>query len=153
MKITIKTRAGDKEVEATGVRAVPGLVVNRLEGGGWGVTHKASGYLVHGGSFKTKDEARDAARSLAGAADWTQPADRLGDMAELGRKVRTTLFPWLYEAPAPRESVIEPMLPDGWELEGDDLDGLLVCPHGAAIEMDGVCPRGCVSPLRTAGLI
>lgn len=51
-------------------------------------------------------------------------------------------------------SFIESILPADWELEGDDLDGLLICPHGHKIEMDGNCPEGCTSPpLRTAGLI
>ena len=38
----------------------------------------------------------------------------------------------------------------GWEADGDDL---LVCPCGHVIELDGRCPRGHVSPLRSAGLI
>jgi hypothetical protein len=28
-----------------------------------------------------------------------------------------------------------------------------VCPCGDEIEMDGKCPEGCVSPMRTAGAI
>lgn len=30
---------------------------------------------------------------------------------------------------------------------------LLECPHGNVIEQDGRCPQGCVSPMRTLGLI
>lgn len=43
----------------------------------------------------------------------------------------------------------------GWELEGGGFgdDAQLICPHGTMIEQDGVCPEGCVSPLRAAGLI
>lgn len=41
------------------------------------------------------------------------------------------------------------ILPDDWEVD----DGLLVCPHGNTIEMDGRCPEGCVSPLMGMGLI
>lgn len=51
------------------------------------------------------------------------------------------------------EAMIGEILPDGWELYGDAFDGLLVCPCGDTIEMDGTCPQGCISPLRTAGLI
>lgn len=47
------------------------------------------------------------------------------------------------------------LLPDGWDTDGDTfgLDFLLICPHGDTIEQDGRCPNGCVSPLRTLGLI
>ena len=31
--------------------------------------------------------------------------------------------------------------------------GLLTCPDGYTIELDGTCPDGCVSPLRRAGLV
>lgn len=44
----------------------------------------------------------------------------------------------------------------GWEVEAEGtygLDALLVCPCGITIEQDGTCPNGCVSPLRSAGLI
>lgn len=44
----------------------------------------------------------------------------------------------------------------GWELESEGtygLDTLLICPHGHTIEQNGRCPEGCISPLRTAGLI
>ena len=52
------------------------------------------------------------------------------------------------------EDLIESMLPDDWEYEsGFGIDGLLICPHGHTIEQDGECPEGCVSPLRTMGLI
>lgn len=37
----------------------------------------------------------------------------------------------------------------GWEIDDD----LLVCPHGHVIELDGECPRGCVSLLIKLGLI
>jgi hypothetical protein len=38
---------------------------------------------------------------------------------------------------------------DGWT----DDDGILVCPHGHPIELDGECPQGCVSPLLEMGLV
>lgn len=41
----------------------------------------------------------------------------------------------------------------GWETDGMGMDSMLVCPHGTTIEQDGRCPQGCVSPLRTSGLI
>lgn len=42
----------------------------------------------------------------------------------------------------------------GWSTEGGygDEDNL-ICPHGHLIEQDGQCHEGCISPLRTAGLI
>jgi hypothetical protein len=42
----------------------------------------------------------------------------------------------------------------GWALadETDPFVGL-ICPHGHAVELDGSCPEGCVSPIRDAGLI
>jgi hypothetical protein len=46
---------------------------------------------------------------------------------------------------------IAEFLPAGWE--ADDDAAVLICPHGNAIEPDGVCPEGCVSPLLAAGLI
>jgi hypothetical protein len=52
--------------------------------------------------------------------------------------------------------MIASLLPEGWETDGDTfgLDFLLICPeHGYTIEQDGVCPEGCVSPLREQGLI
>lgn len=50
---------------------------------------------------------------------------------------------------------IRSLLPEGWDIdnESDGVDILLVCPHGDAIEQDGECPKGCVSPLRAQGLI
>lgn len=42
----------------------------------------------------------------------------------------------------------------GWEVEGGmGMDALLICPCGHTIEQDGQCPDGCISPLRTNGLI
>lgn len=50
---------------------------------------------------------------------------------------------------------IAELLPDaaaeGWT--GDLMDSVIVCPCGYAIEHDGRCPDGCVSPLLTGGLI
>lgn len=45
-------------------------------------------------------------------------------------------------------------LPDGWDLAdpSDPFYGL-TCPHGHAIEIDGRCPDGCESPIRTRGLV
>lgn len=51
------------------------------------------------------------------------------------------------------DEMIESLLPEGWSTDGYGIDSLLICPHGHVIEQDGVCPEGCVSPLRTAGLI
>lgn len=47
------------------------------------------------------------------------------------------------------DELIAEILPDDWEVENE----LLVCPHGHVIELDGNCPDGCVSPLRSQGLI
>lgn len=43
--------------------------------------------------------------------------------------------------------ILDDILPEGWEHDGFGFDALLVCPHGHKIEMDGVCPEGCVSPI------
>lgn len=52
------------------------------------------------------------------------------------------------------EDLLAELLPAGWEYEsGYGMDGLLTCPHGHQIEQDGRCPEGCVSPLRSLGLI
>lgn len=40
-----------------------------------------------------------------------------------------------------------------WSSDGMGADSLLECPCGYTIEQDGRCPNGCVSPLRSAGLI
>lgn len=150
---TLITKVGAKEVLAY-TSGVPGLVVHRKYGDrGWGLTHRPSGYLVTNESFRTRADAVSVAKRLAGLTDWAQPSDQLGNMQALGQRVRETIYAGLYATGPVRESVVESILPDGWELEGDDLDGLLVCPHGDKIEMDGVCSKGCVSPLRTAGLI
>jgi len=50
------------------------------------------------------------------------------------------------------EELIEEHFPD-WETDGMGDESLLVCPHGYTIEQDGVCPKGCVSPLRQMGMI
>lgn len=53
------------------------------------------------------------------------------------------------------DEMLEMIAPDaveqGWEVGG--YGDTLVCPHGDEIEMDGRCPEGCVSPLRSAGMI
>lgn len=43
----------------------------------------------------------------------------------------------------------------GWDHDAGTygLDFNLTCPCGHTIEQDGTCPDGCVSPLRTMGLI
>ena len=54
------------------------------------------------------------------------------------------------------EEVLESIgaLDAGWEVEpGMGMDAMLICPCGDTIEQDGRCPQGCVSPLRSAGLI
>jgi hypothetical protein len=51
------------------------------------------------------------------------------------------------------DEVLEGLLPEGWQTDGYGLDSCLICPHGHLIEMDGQCPEGCESPLRTMGLI
>lgn len=43
------------------------------------------------------------------------------------------------------------LLPEGWS--EDEIGGLLVCPHGNTIEMDGEGFCGCESPIRQQGLI
>lgn len=45
-------------------------------------------------------------------------------------------------------------LPEGWTLydPADPFAGFR-CPHGYAIEPDGECPEGCVSPLKRGGLV
>lgn len=48
---------------------------------------------------------------------------------------------------------LESILPEGWETDGFGIDSCLICPCGYTIEQDGKCPEGCVSPLRTMGLI
>jgi hypothetical protein len=45
--------------------------------------------------------------------------------------------------------ILEELGFDEWE---GDMD-VLVCPCGYTIEHDGMCPRGCVSPLREMGMI
>lgn len=37
-----------------------------------------------------------------------------------------------------------------WEVEDDSV---IICPHGNAIEYDGSCSDGCISPFLTLGLI
>jgi hypothetical protein len=51
--------------------------------------------------------------------------------------------------------MIRSVLPEGWSIddESNGADCLLVCPHSHVIEQDGTCPEGCVSPLRSQGLI
>lgn len=39
------------------------------------------------------------------------------------------------------------------EWEAGDYDDSLICPHGWEIETDGMCPDGCISPLRELGMI
>jgi hypothetical protein len=47
------------------------------------------------------------------------------------------------------EDVLQSLLPDGWS---GDMD-ILECPCGHLVEHDGACPNGCVSPVRSMGLI
>lgn len=53
--------------------------------------------------------------------------------------------------PSLREEVLDTVgaFEDGWSDEHD----LLYCPDGFAVEDDGECPDGHISPLRAAGLI
>lgn len=51
------------------------------------------------------------------------------------------------------DEILESILPEDWSTDGYGLDSCLICPHGHTIEQDGVCPDGCVSPLRTQGMI
>ena len=39
---------------------------------------------------------------------------------------------------------------DDWEVVDDCV---IICPHGDQIEWDGMCPKGCVSPLMEMGLV
>jgi hypothetical protein len=50
------------------------------------------------------------------------------------------------------EELLANVAPD-WSTDGYGIDSCLVCPCGYTIEQDGVCPDGCVSPLRRLGLI
>ena len=47
------------------------------------------------------------------------------------------------------------VLPDEWSVydEGMGMDALLEAPDGCVIEMDGRCPHGHTSPLRSLGLV
>lgn len=47
------------------------------------------------------------------------------------------------------DDLIAEVLPSGWDVDNE----LLICPHDHVIELDGNCPDGCVSPLRSQGLI
>jgi len=40
---------------------------------------------------------------------------------------------------------------DDWE--AGEFGDQITCPHGITIQLDETCPKGCVSPLLTAGLI
>lgn len=51
------------------------------------------------------------------------------------------------------DELLEEIGAAGWSSDGMGVDALLICPCGDTIEQDGRCPQGCVSPLRTAGLI
>lgn len=51
------------------------------------------------------------------------------------------------------DDLLNDILPEGWETDGDGIDGSLTCPHGHLIELDGECPEGCRSPLLAMGLI
>lgn len=155
MNITIRlTQGRAAEVPCYRVPGVPGLVAHKAYGRpGWRLTH-SSGFAVNGEEYRTRALAFTAGRAVGPLADWTSlPTSDLPAMRELGRRVAAVLYPWRLSSDAARESVVASQLPEGWELLGDDLDGSLVCPHGAEIEFDGTCSRGCVSPLRTAGLI
>ncbi len=48
------------------------------------------------------------------------------------------------------EEILEEILPDDWEMVDSSV---IICPCGYEIELDGQCPDGCVSPLRTMGMI
>lgn len=51
--------------------------------------------------------------------------------------------------------LLEELLPEGWSLDDPEMgmESLLVCPCSHAIELDGDCPNGCISPLKALGLI
>jgi hypothetical protein len=51
--------------------------------------------------------------------------------------------------------MLEEILPDDWEVYDAEMGSscLLMCPHGHVIEQDGRCPEGCISPLRSLGII
>jgi hypothetical protein len=51
------------------------------------------------------------------------------------------------------DEILMDILPEGWETDGFGFDSCLICPCGDTIEQDGICPQGCVSPLREMGLI
>lgn len=156
MNVTIATKNGP--VTVTGYHSgVPGLVVTRdPHARDWSITHRASGFAVWS-RFETRAGAIDAARKLAGLTDWTAPAEELGDMALLGAAVRdriTGRTVLSFDAVDDDADMWADLLPEGWETDGYGIDANLICAeHGHMIEQDGVCPDGCVSPLRTAGLI
>lgn len=54
------------------------------------------------------------------------------------------MLPDIYE-------VLQAIGADDWDADPDG--AVLYCPHGNAVEPDGVSFDGCVSPLRSAGLI
>ena len=50
---------------------------------------------------------------------------------------------------------VESLLPLGWEIHDPEMspEFLLCCPHGNIVEQDGRGPCGCISPMRTLGLV
>lgn len=48
------------------------------------------------------------------------------------------------------DEILQQLGADGWQTTHD---GLLMCPCGHRVELDGSCPNGHESPLRSAGLI
>lgn len=53
------------------------------------------------------------------------------------------------------EELLDEILPDGWTHDADiyGMECSLYCPHGEACEQDGTTSCGCVSPLRSMGII
>ena len=52
------------------------------------------------------------------------------------------------------EDLIREVLLAGWHTDGYGMDSMLICAeHGETLEIDGACCYGCISPLRSLGLI
>lgn len=139
------------------VRAWPvgdGMAVTvAVSGRGYVVTHAASGLRMPGDPFRTITEAKDAWHALlAVVPDAVTVSARVADGTATSADVRRVADAWrgvLYGVPVSMSDTLAGMLPDGWD---GDMD-TLTCPCGHVIEHDGVCPSGCVSPLRALGVI
>jgi hypothetical protein len=84
-KETIQAPAsGGKTIEISG-QAINGLIVHKLPGGKYAITHAKSGSSL-GLSYSNQALAKIAAHRLSKVADWTQPKENL-DLPTLVKKV------------------------------------------------------------------